>query len=92
MTWCAGALGAAVVRFVGPALAELGQMYVNSVTEPVAPEADFWLGWTALAAALPFPFAARRQWRRASLAALPFALLPWWQLAELYRLAGAASG
>ncbi|GDX80003.1 hypothetical protein LBMAG42_18140 [Deltaproteobacteria bacterium] len=89
MTWSAGALGAAVVRFVGPALAALGQMYVHGVTEPLEPKATFWLGWTLLAAALPLPFAVRREWRRASLAALPFALLPWWQLAELYRLSGA---
>ena len=92
MTWCAGALGVVVVRFVGPALAALGQMYVHGVTEPIEPTANFWFGWTVLAAAIPVPFAARRQWRRASLAALPFALLPWWQLSELYRLAGAANG
>ena len=78
----------AVVYYVGPPLGMLAQMYFAMNTEPHRPEAPFpWL-MAVVTALAPLPLVWRRSWKLASLAAIPFALLPWWQLYLLYRLAG----
>lgn len=77
-----GAIGAVTVQVVGPALAMGGWMLRADV--PVEPHLAYPWGWTLLLAALPVPWLRRRAWTRASLASVPFAVLPIVQLCRLY--------
>ncbi len=87
-SWAAGFLGAVVVRYLGPYLAMYFQMWAAFNTEPVKPHADYPVAWTVIFALLPLPWALNREWRWASVAAVPFVLLPWWHFRTLYLLAG----
>ncbi len=82
-TWSAGVLGAAVVWRFGPALAMLARMY-SLETEPVEPARRYPWVLAALFALLPLPPLYTRRLRLAAIAALPFALLPWWVLSSMY--------
>lgn len=82
-SWTAGALGAAVVWRFGPALAMLARMY-SLATEPVEPARRYPWAWALLFALLPLPLLRARRLRLAAIAALPFALLPWWVLYSMY--------
>lgn len=84
----AGFLGALVVRYLGPHLAMFAQAWAAFNTEPSKPVAAYPVAATVITALLPLPWALNRQWRRASLASLPFFLLPWWHFRTLYLLAG----
>ncbi|MDP2314945.1 MAG: hypothetical protein Q8P41_18745 [Pseudomonadota bacterium] len=87
--YAAGLLGAVTMIVVGPYLAMGAQMWLGN-TEPVRP----FLVWPAVPTfvglLLPVPWLYRKQWNIAAIAALPFALLPFWQLYKLYLLAGAS--
>lgn len=81
-TYIGGTIGAGTVAVVGPALAMGGWMLRADV--PVEPKLGYpWLTTVALGL-LPLPWLRRRAWTRASLASVPFALLPIVQLVRLY--------
>jgi hypothetical protein len=86
-TFAAGLLGAVTMMAVGPWLAMGAQMYGGN-TEPSHPHLAWPLALTFAALMLPVPWMYRKQWGLASIAAVPFALLPFWQLYRLYVLAG----
>ena len=80
--YTAGIIGVPVVVFAGPYFAMAGWMArADTPTEPHL--AYPWL-LTAIFAALPVPLIRRREWQIASLAAVPFAVLPFYQLYQLY--------
>ena len=80
--YLAGIIGVPVVVFTGPSFAMLGWMArADTPTEPHLPYP--WL-LTVVFALLPVPLIRRREWQLASLAAVPFALLPFYQLYQLY--------
>lgn len=89
--WSAGFVAALTVRYVGEPLAMAAQMWVAMNTEPARPHSDFPILATALLAVLPAPLVARKRWRWALVAALPFFALPWWHFFCLYAEAGRAS-
>lgn len=82
-----GLLGIVVVQAVGPWLAMGAQMYTGN-TEPHRPELAWPLGLTLALGLLPIPLLVTRRWTLVAPAAIPLALLPWWQLYRLYQLAG----
>lgn len=86
-TYLAGILGALAVMVVGPPLAMGLQMWMGN-TEPTAPHLPWPYAATFVALMLPVPFLYRKQWGVASIAALPLALLPFWQIWRLYGAAG----
>ncbi len=80
--YIAGIIGVPVVLYAGPAFAMAGWMArADTPTEPHV--AYPWL-LTAIFATLPLPLIRRREWQIASLAAVPFAVLPFYQLYRLY--------
>lgn len=81
--YASGLLGIVVVQVVGPYLAMGAQMYTGN-TEPQHPHLawPFWM--TVLLGLLPMPALALRRWSYAMVLAVPLALLPWWQLYQLY--------
>lgn len=89
--WSAGLLSAFTVRYTGEPLAMAAQMWVAMNTEPAHPHSTFPVVATALCAILPTPFVAKKQWRWAMVASLPFFVLPWWHFFRLYAEAGTQS-
>ena len=87
-TLAAGALGMLTIRAVGPSLAMGAQMWLGN-TDPVRPHLVWPHVATFVALVLPAPFLYRQQLGLATAAALPFALLPYWQLWRLYLAAAA---
>ena len=81
----AGFLGIPVVIAVGPPLV-MGLRIITGETEPLTPVLAWPVWTTVLLLLMPLPFVWRREWHRAALAGLPFALLPWVQLFRLYPL------
>lgn len=88
-TYLAGILGALAMMVVGPPLAMGLQMWSGN-TEPAHPHLPWPHLATFVALLLPVPLLYRKQWGVASIAAVPVALLPFWQLWRLYVAAGAA--
>lgn len=86
--YAAGLLGAVTMMAVGPWLA-MGLQFYGGNTEPTHPHLAWPMIPTFVALLIPAPFMYRKQWNVASIAAIPFALLPFWQLWRLYVLAGA---
>jgi len=82
-TFAAGLLGMVVVRAVGSPLAMGARMWLGD-TEPSSPHVPWPMVATFFALMLPVPWLYRRDWKIAGIAALPFALLPFWQLYRLY--------
>ncbi len=82
-TLAAGLLGMVVVMAVGSPLAMGARMWLGD-TEPERPHLPWPMVLTFLVLMLPVPWLYRRQWKFAGIAALPFALLPFWQLYRLY--------
>jgi hypothetical protein len=86
--YAAGLLGAVTMMAVGPYLAMGAQMYTGN-TEPRHPFVAWPLGLTFIGLMLPVPWLVQKKWGLASIAALPIAVLPYWQLWRLYVAAGA---
>ncbi len=86
--YAAGLLGALTMMVVGPPLAMGAQMWLGN-TEPSEPHLAWPAVLTFVGLMLPVPWLYRRQWGIASIAAVPFALLPYWQFYRLYVAAGA---
>ncbi len=86
--WMAGAGGLFICHAWGVPLAQLGQMYFFLETEPSPPSVPMPWALAGLFALLPVPVVWLRRWAWLLASALPFALLPWWQL---YRLTMAAA-
>lgn len=82
-----GLLGILVVEGVGPYLAMGFQMHGGN-TEPSHPELPWPLGLCLILGLLPVPALATQRWFLCILASVPFALLPWWQLYQMTKLAG----
>lgn len=85
--YVAGLLGAVTMMALGPWLAMGAQMYGGN-TEPSHPHLAWPLVPTFIGLMLPVPWMYRKQWGIASVAAVPLAVLPFWQLYRLYVLAG----
>lgn len=87
--YVAGILGLLTVRAVGPYLAMAAQM-MSGNTEPSHPHILWPWATVFCALMLPVPLMYRRSWGLATVAAVPLALLPFWQLWRLYLAARGA--
>ena len=82
-----GLLGIVVVQAVGPFLAMGAQIYTGN-TEPHQPDLPWPFQMTLLLGLLPIVPAVMKRFSLAMIASIPLALLPWWQLYQLYLAAG----
>lgn len=85
--YAAGLIGLLAMLVVGPWLA-MGMQIWSGNTEPTHPHLPMPHVLAFVTMLLPVPFLYRKQYGVASIAAVPFALLPLWQLWRLYVAAG----
>lgn len=80
--YTAGAVGMAVVVYSGAGFAQY--LWVIRADTPVEPHLPYPVAATVALAVLPLPLVRKRQWQLAGIASIPFAILPFYQLYQLY--------
>lgn len=80
--YTAGVVGMAVVLYSGPGFAQY--LWMIRADTPVEPHLPYpWVA-TVVLALLPWPLVRKKQWQIAGIASIPFAVLPFYQLYQLY--------
>jgi hypothetical protein len=85
--YVSGIMGIFIIGRLGPWLAMGAQMYAGN-TEPREPHLPWPVFVTVLTAALPIWPITKKRWTLATIAAIPFFAVPFWQLTRLYAIAG----